>query len=111
MAHDIGFAVEQHRSWIGVGVNGIDQDDGIIRAEMIDQVKGRGAQIGNFDASGELVVSFEEARDVGSYAVVAQQDVSDAADQYFSHSTFTLAIWRPDGSKVWQAQAMQGSKE
>jgi hypothetical protein len=65
-----GFAVEQHRSRIGIGVDGIDQDDSIVRGEMIDQVKRRGAQVGDFDALGELVAGGQKPRHVRADAVI-----------------------------------------
>ena len=78
----------------------------------IDQIKRRRSQVGDFNTFLELVAGSQKPRDVWSDAVVAQQHVADPADQdLLPHSTFTLAICRPDGSKVWQAQAMQGSNE
>jgi hypothetical protein len=111
VAHDVCLAIKLNRSHICVVIYGIDQDDSIFSRELIDQVKGRGPQIGDFDALFELLVGGQKPRDIRSDTVIPQQDVSDSANQHLLHSTFTLAIWRPDGSKVWQAQAMQGSKE
>ena len=50
------------------------------------------------------------ADDGGADAVVSQEDVADAVDGGL-HKTFTFAMLRPERSKVWTAQAMQGSKE
>ncbi len=86
VAHDICFAVKDDRSRIYIGVNGIDEDDSIFSRDLIDQIQGRGPQVGNFDAIFELVVGGQKARDVGPDAVIAEQDVSDPADQYLLHT-------------------------
>ena len=111
VAHDIRFAIEQNCSRSRFGIDGIDQDDGILCRDLIDQIKSRSSQIDDFDAIVELIAGSQKPRHVRSDAIIAQQNVADPADQHFLHNTFTLAICRPDGSKVWQAQAMQGSKE
>jgi hypothetical protein len=51
----------------------------------------------------------EQAGDVRTNAVVAQKNVSYSGNENPVHSTFTFAIFLPEGSKVWQAQAMHGS--
>ncbi len=110
-AHDISFAVQQHCSRIRIRVDGIDENHGIIGGELIDQVESRGAQVDNFDALVELVVGGQKPRHIRPDSVIPEQDVPNPANEYSLHSIFTLAIWRPDASNVWQAQAMQGSKE
>jgi hypothetical protein len=79
-AHDVFFAVELDRSGICIGADRIDQDHGIVRGKLIDQVQGRGSQVGDFDAILELVVGGQEPRDVWADAVIAQQDISDPAN-------------------------------
>src|SRR5450755_2202937 len=111
VAHDFRLAIEQHRSRSRVGIDGIDQDDGFSSREFIDDFESRRSQVGDFNARFEIIAGGQKTRHIGADAIVSQQDAADAADQNVSHSTFTLAICRPDGSKVWQAQAMQGSNE
>src|SRR5271166_4231108 len=111
VAQNIRLPVKRDRSRSRIGVDGIDQNDGILCGDLIDQVKGWGPQVGDFDAIVEFVAGGQKPRDVRPDAVIPQPDVSDPANQHLLHSTFTLAIWRPDGSNAWQAQAMQGSKE
>src|SRR5208282_5759016 len=100
MAHNISFAVKHHRSRGCISFDGVDQNDSILRGDLIDQVQSRGPQVRNFDAIVELITGGQKPHDVRPDAVISQQDVSDSSDQDLLHSTFTLAIWRPDGSNA-----------
>ena len=59
----------------------------------------------------ELKSRFQRFNRERPCAIVAQQHISDSRNQQLSHRTFTRAISRPVGSKVWHAHAMQGSNE
>src|SRR5579862_2362528 len=78
---------------------------------LVREVQGRSAEIGESNVVAEIVARFQNTQHVGPNAVVAEQDVADAANERAVHRIFATPILRPEGSKAWQAHAMQGSNE
>ena len=92
-------------------VDRIDDEQRVETGNVIDEIECRRAQIFQIYIFLKGVAGLELMKDVGTHSVIAEEDIADARDQYPLHNTFTSAIRLPSGSKVWQAHAMQGSKE
>src|SRR5947209_6113302 len=99
---DVRFVVERERSRGLAIIDGVHQDGNVVPREMHDQVETGGAEVDDVDVFGELVTRIDEAGDERTDAIVAHQDVADPADENAFHSTFTVAMRLPEGSKVWQ---------
>src|SRR5580700_973374 len=90
----------------------VENDKRIPADEVIDEVQTRRANVHQLNLSAELILRFQTRDGVRTKAVVLEQNVAHTGDKNsWSHRTFTDAIFFPSGSKVWHAQAMQGSKE
>jgi hypothetical protein len=82
----------------------IEQDHDFAPREVIDKVKCRRAKVEQFNLRPDFVLRFETRYGLRTEAVVLQQDVPNARDQYArhcfarGHSTFTCAIGLPSGS-------------
>jgi len=107
--NDVGALISRDGSGGLVVGDAVDDKDGVGIGEVDDEIEARSPEILNPDAFGEVIARSEETGDVRTYSVVAQQNVPYSGDKNSLHSTFTLAMLLPEGSKVWQAQAMQGS--
>jgi hypothetical protein len=88
----------------------IHDDHRFMPMQVTDQSEPRRAQIEQLHPGWKGVTPSEQLDHEGPEAVVAQENIAETDDRE-APSTFTVAIVRPAGSRVWQAQAMHGSKE
>ncbi len=82
----------------------VQQNHHLASIEVIDKVERRRTDVEQFNLRAYFVLRFETRDCLRPEAVVLQQDVADAGNQYaryrfaWNHSTFTCAIGLPSGS-------------
>src|SRR5438034_11271402 len=75
------------------------------------EVERGSAEVCDLNALVEGIHRLEKPHYIGPDAVVAEQNVPDAANQRLSHRIFATPILRPEASNAWQAHAIHGSNE
>ena len=99
-AKDVFFSVEHYRARNFVTGDRIHQNERSQAHDLMSEIQCWSAEVCDFYIFTETVARLEKTHDKRSHAVVAEQDVSDAADEHGSHRILATPIFRPAGSKA-----------